>query len=70
MGKCPYCDKDLCLEDFFEFEVKESKKGKIKKQLTGLKGDFISLGARHGAKMWVCPACDKILGFSEYDSNL
>ena len=66
MPKCPHCDVDIFLDDFFEIEVKESKKGKIKKRIRGFKGEFKSIGYQHEVRMWSCPSCDKILGFSEY----
>lgn len=65
MSKCPYCKKDLTIEDFFEVTTKETKKGKIKTRIGEFKGGFIDKGW-HRLKMWACPACDTILGFSEY----
>jgi len=65
MPKCPYCKKDLIIEDFFYVETKESKKGKIKARVKGFKGESYQIGWR-GYKMWTCPSCDSILGFSEY----
>ncbi|NVM36768.1 MAG: hypothetical protein HWN81_14320 [Candidatus Lokiarchaeota archaeon] len=72
MGKCPYCSKELHLEDFFEVTKKETKKGKVKVRV----GDFIgeTLEPRRSGphlswgecRMWVCPSCDTILGFTDY----
>ncbi len=66
MPKCPYCNKEISIEDFFEVITKETKKGKIKKKVSGFKGEMIKSSAWGGHKMWVCPSCDAILGFSEY----
>ena len=64
MSKCPYCNEDFHIEDFYELREYETKRGKIKtKEL--FKGDSTS-GFRHELKMWACPGCDTILGFSEY----
>ena len=65
MSKCPYCKADLHIEDFFEVKTKETKKGKIKTKRGSFKGAFIDKGW-HRLKMWACPRCDTILGFSEY----
>ena len=65
MPKCPYCKKDLIIEDFFEVTTKETKKGKIKVKVGDFKGEAHSVRG-WGVKMWACPACDMILGFSEY----
>ena len=68
MSKCPYCQKDLMFEDFYGVVTeKEKKKGKIITKLKGFKGaSYKSIG--YGVKMWACPGCDTILGFSEYSS--
>jgi hypothetical protein len=65
MPKCPYCKKDLSIEDFLEIKRRETKKGKIKVSGYDFKGESFDW-ARTGFKMWICPACDSILGFSEY----
>jgi len=65
MSKCPYCKEDFRLEDFYELREYETKRGKIKTE-KAFKGDSISVGYKHGIKMWTCPGCDTILGFSEY----
>ncbi len=62
MGKCPYCSKDLHIEDFFVVEKKETKKGKIKTRVREFKGEIQGY-----CKMWVCPSCETILGFSDYN---
>jgi len=67
MGKCPYCSKELHIEDFFVVEKKETKKGKIMTWVKEFKGESIKpfgVSAR-GCKMWACPSCDAILGFTE-----
>lgn len=68
MGKCPYCSKELHIEDFFVVEKRETKKGKIKTRVGEFKGENIvprGLGSAD-CKMWVCPSCDAILGFTHY----
>lgn len=65
MSKCPYCKVNLHLEDFFEVLEKETKKGKLKTKLGKFKGES-SDKRGEGYKMWACPGCDTILGFSEY----
>ena len=68
MSKCPYCQKDLTFDDFFVVVTeKETKKGKIITKLKDFKGSSYSRGT-YGVKMWACPGCDTILGFSEYSS--
>lgn len=64
MGKCPYCKEELHIEDFYEITIKETKKGiqRVKSQV--FKGEK-SPGWPY-SKMWVCPSCDTILGFSEW----
>ena len=64
MSKCPYCKVDVTLMDFFEVYEKETKKGKPKTKVGSFKGDIYGLGP-HSIKMWACPGCDTILGFSE-----
>ncbi len=66
ISKCPHCAVDIFLEDFFEVKVKESKKGKIKKRIGGFKGEAMSIDHKNQVKMWSCPSCDKIIGFSEH----
>ncbi len=70
MPKCPYCNNELHLDDFFHITAKETKKGKIKKKI----GDFtgveleksIFTGVKWVSRMWVCPSCDKILSITEF----
>ena len=65
MSKCPYCNVEIGLEDFFEVIEKE-KKGIFKKKIGDFKGERIHVGMGFNrVRMWVCPSCDKILGFSE-----
>ena len=71
MPKCPYCNIEIHLEDFFDVIEKETKKGTIRKRIGDFKGELLYVGlSRNDVRMWVCPSCDKILGFSEhaYDS--
>lgn len=65
MSKCPYCKKDLIIEDFFEVTAKETKKGKVKTRIKGSKGENYEIGWK-GSKMWASPARDTIMRFSEY----
>jgi len=72
MGKCPYCSKELHIEDFFVVKQRETKKGKIKTKVGEFKGESIEpprLGVGD-IKMWACPSCDAILGFTEYRRNM
>ena len=64
MSKCPYCKDDFHLEDFFEVVTKETKKGKIRTHFHDFKGESYAVRS-YGVKMWACPSCDTILGFSE-----
>jgi len=66
MPKCPYCNNEHVLEDFFSISTKETKKGKIKTRIEGFHGQELHIGFRNSVKMWTCPSCDTILGFSEY----
>ena len=68
MSKCPYCQVDLSIEDFFVVLERTTKRGKIKKNFKEFRGGILISG-HHGTKMWVCPGCDTILGFSEFDSD-
>ncbi len=58
--KCPYCKKELHLYDFYAKEV--DKKGR--KKFLGFKGELT-----RRKKMWYCPFCGSILGFSEWNTN-
>ena len=73
MSKCPYCSKDLHLEDFFETKTKETKKGKIKTKIGNFKGEEIEKSVGPGrtgvSRIWVCPSCDKILSITEFSYN-
>ncbi|MFW9987054.1 MAG: hypothetical protein ACFFC3_00160 [Candidatus Odinarchaeota archaeon] len=67
MGKYPYCSKELHIEDFFVIEKKETKRGSIKTKVREFKGESILLyGMGPTCRMWVCPSCKAILGFSEW----
>jgi uncharacterized Zn-finger protein len=58
--KCPYCEKELHLTDFYVMEL--DKKGH--KRVRGF------LGEHRGAnQMFHCPFCGKILGFSNAHSG-
>lgn len=65
MSKCPYCKNDIHIEDFFDNVItKTTKKGRIRIKNADFRGEkiyFIST-----MKMWACPSCDTILGFSEW----
>lgn len=60
MGKCPYCDASLHIKDFF----KPDAIGLIHSSYES-KQECIDTESYGKATMWVCPKCDKILGFSE-----
>jgi predicted amidophosphoribosyltransferase len=55
---CPYCEKELHLDDFNVNYI--DKKGRIKPK--GFKGEFFFT-----FKMFYCPFCGKILGFCDSD---
>ncbi|MBA7551179.1 hypothetical protein ES705_43715 [subsurface metagenome] len=44
MSKCPYCNVEIHLEDFFDVIEKETKKGTIKKRIGAFKGERIHVG--------------------------
>ncbi len=69
MGKCPYCKKEVHLKDFFQnietgtfkypsydFSGEEFSPGLTEKQFKNKRIFLI--------KMFTCPHCDTILGFS------
>lgn len=62
MPKCPYCKNELHIEDFFEISEKITKKGKVRREIKDFKGEWLT---EVSARMWICPFCDSILGFSE-----
>ncbi len=59
--KCPYCEKELHLHDFFLMEL--DKKGR--KRVKGFIGEV-----HDGEKMFHCPFCGKILGFSKVNTRI
>jgi len=66
MIKCPYCGCTLHLKDFFTTE-KRFFKDKIE-----FKGEQFKIAVRESqisrttlARMWSCPECEALLGFSE-----
>ena len=65
MGLCPYCGAELHITNFF---VPGPKKKNLGIEVTPHKfvGETIHLAYKNYAKMYTCPNCDKILGFSEY----
>jgi len=69
MPICPYCNYEIHIEDFFHIFKKETKKGKIKVKIGDFKGEVHSLTFRNRVRIWACPKCDKVLGFSEKDSD-
>lgn len=60
MPKCPYCKSELHIEDFFDDIV--YKGGQTAVRRANFKGE--SLVYQHRHRMWSCPYCDTILGFS------
>ncbi|MFX0140785.1 MAG: hypothetical protein ACFFDN_44515 [Candidatus Hodarchaeota archaeon] len=67
--KCSYCKNEIRLDDFFIVSKKETEKGKIKIKVEDFKGENIRVHLRNFFRMWVCPVCYTILGFSERDSD-
>jgi hypothetical protein len=53
--KCPYCEKELHLHDFYL--LKTDKKGR--KAIAGILGESFGY-----SNMFHCPFCGKILGFT------
>ena len=68
MGICPYCEEEIDIEDFY-YEMEEvihgKKKDKVKK-VEMFSGQVYELRHNHSLRMYNCPKCKKILGFSEY----
>lgn len=60
MPKCPYCKSEVHREDFYENITYWKDKTRIKK--ADFKGESIFSG---WTKMWACPSCDTILGFTQ-----
>jgi predicted amidophosphoribosyltransferase len=60
MPICPYCEKELHINDFFVITL--SKKGQQRPR--GSKTE----SCWH-VDMWYCPLCGKILGFSNWASG-
>ncbi len=58
--KCPFCKKELHIDDFYV--IKLDKKGR--KKYRGFKGEHT-----WRKKMWYCPFCGSILGFSEWNKT-
>ena len=54
--KCPYCEKDLHLRDFYVIEL--DKKGRKRNK------GFLGEHAGWYNQMYHCPFCGKILGFT------
>ena len=69
MGLCPYCNHEIHLADFFDIKKEKRKKDgtlSIQGELKGEQILYYSARPRGSVKtrMYVCPACNKILGFS------
>ncbi len=62
MSKYSYCNKKIHLEDFFK--VKDVPV--LERKVYNFTGEVIQVSDRHSVKMWSCPWCDSILGFSEF----
>lgn len=60
MPKCPYCKSEVHIEDFFDNIAYSMGKNAIKR--ANFKGESIVYQFRY--RMWVCPSCDTILGFT------
>lgn len=61
MGLCPYCKEELHIKDFFDKEGQ----GIINISYE-CKQETINVTHFGVARMWVCPHCDMILGFTEF----
>ena len=60
MPRCPYCDSEVSINDFFA-----EKEFPIIGKTAVFSSSKIHIGYKNYVKMWVCPHCDRILGFSE-----
>ncbi len=70
MSKCPYCDNEIHLHDFFYITTKETKKGKTKQRIEGFKGEEIEQSlpgfGKQVSRNWACPSCNKTLSITEF----
>lgn len=73
MSKCPYCDYEFHIEDFFHITTKETKKGKIRKNVGDFKGEEIEksvfVGSTGVSRIWACPSCEKVLTITDFAYN-
>ena len=71
MPKCPYCNQEIHIQDFFENTALKTKMGRTRVKFEGFKGETAYRKVAKGydrVRMWACPLCDIILGFTEYGS--
>ena len=62
MAKCSKCNTEIHLEDFFKVKDVPS----LERKIYSFIGEVIQVSDRHNVKMWSCPSCETVLGFSEY----
>ena len=65
MGICPYCEAEIHLSSYFEKQLGKKFLG-MQSSTTVFTGESMSFGYQNEVKMYTCPACSKILGFSEF----
>ena len=68
MPKCPFCNEEVAFNDFFNKQPKLDRKGEIKGYNFEIAHEFEQKIYGNNTvliHMYVCPHCDKILGFSE-----
>ncbi|MFX0060517.1 MAG: hypothetical protein ACFE8J_19650 [Candidatus Heimdallarchaeota archaeon] len=58
--KCPFCKKELHIYDFYATKLDKKRRVKFR----GFKGEYT-----RRKKMWYCPFCGSILGFSEWNTG-
>ena len=65
MGICPYCETEIHLGNFFEKVLGKKFLGMQGSKII-FKGEIMQNGYQNEVKMYTCPNCNKILGFSEF----
>ena len=66
MGICPYCESEIHLSDFFSEHENKKKFLGLKTYNRNFQGESYNINLGNAVKMYTCPRCNKILGFSEY----
>ena len=71
MGICPFCETEIHLNQYFEEKLGKKFMG-MQSKTVDFKGEMMNVGYKNEVRMYTCPNCNKILGFSEhkYDSKM